>query len=765
MTGLLWLGMAGGGGRRPLSKSELEHRVKLERTKAEIAKLVAEYHLQLSRAKAKAIGAAYARYSTKHQDSVVDQIRAMFVDAVRKGVFIPLENIFFDLGVSGTKSRREGLTALKDCLDRKAATVVFFFSTNRLHRNLYRSLQFVVEEVVGRGIRAVFTKSGIDTADGKRWKMFLNWHAVMDESVIGMNADSIRESNAGLLNRGMVYSTLRLGYKGVVVPGEITRRNTPREEIAIDPPAAEWVRRIYTWYVVDRVPRAEIARRLNADPAAPKLKQSSMWRLPSLTRLLANCKYRGLWKYGENETVLQPKKDTVRKVPRSEPLAVKQLEHLRIVPDDTWFKAQALIAEEDTRAAGRKPEDGDTASRPRLLGGLFYCPVHDRPLQVAGKHGKYQRCPDCLATDPVTRTLFSQLNRAVALQRTCETLAEKLREDRSLVDAVVAECQATAALLQAPDPAELARLEALAASLKRKIDFQLENPGDTDEDQQEARVRLRQLRDERARATADLEAAKAARDRAVNVPTVAVVRVLVDRMAELLVMAATGPRPEEAAEVRVVIDLLTGGRIDLEQVGERRLHGGYLRGRFRLRLVQTLADRALGLDPTIGDGVGEEVTIDYDKDRKKIGPAVRARVVDLYHQGMLKCQIAEAVGVERSSVRKIVVEWHKAQGLPVPNAYDRLKQSAVKRRKPTMAALLADEAYARIAAGRTVAHVAKELNVHAHTVTLAWRHWFSVRGLEVVSVKRWRSDRKQGRSTPDKGPGVDGRDQPPEQAA
>ena len=72
------------GRRRPLSKSELEHWVKLEKTKAEIAKLIAEFHLLLPREKATAIGALYARYSTKHQDSVIDEVRDMLEDAARK---------------------------------------------------------------------------------------------------------------------------------------------------------------------------------------------------------------------------------------------------------------------------------------------------------------------------------------------------------------------------------------------------------------------------------------------------------------------------------------------------------------------------------------------------------------------------------------------------------------------------------------------------------------------------------------------------------
>jgi hypothetical protein len=118
-------------------------------------------------------------------------------DAVAKSVFIPLEYVFFDAATRGCKNDREGLNALRACLGRKVVRVVFFFATNRLFRKTYRSLQFVEEEVVEKGVRAVFSKSGVDTTDGKRWRAFLNMHAMMDEFVVGLTADHVRAAHGG----------------------------------------------------------------------------------------------------------------------------------------------------------------------------------------------------------------------------------------------------------------------------------------------------------------------------------------------------------------------------------------------------------------------------------------------------------------------------------------------------------------------------------------------------------------------------------------
>jgi len=155
---------------------------KLVRVQEEIAQLVAHNHERLPRELAENLGAIYARYSSRHQDSIIDQIRTLLEEACQKKIYVPAEFIFFDMGVRGYKNDRHELNALRACLHAKSVKVVLFFATNRLFRKSYRSLQFVVEQVVERGIRALFVKSGVDTADAKRWRSLLNMHAMMDDA-------------------------------------------------------------------------------------------------------------------------------------------------------------------------------------------------------------------------------------------------------------------------------------------------------------------------------------------------------------------------------------------------------------------------------------------------------------------------------------------------------------------------------------------------------------------------------------------------------
>ena len=82
-TGVLTVVAAGVGSvlarrNRTRAQSEAERREKRVRVQQEVEALASEYHSLLPRASAKSIGAAYARYSTKKQGSIADQVRAIF---------------------------------------------------------------------------------------------------------------------------------------------------------------------------------------------------------------------------------------------------------------------------------------------------------------------------------------------------------------------------------------------------------------------------------------------------------------------------------------------------------------------------------------------------------------------------------------------------------------------------------------------------------------------------------------------------------------
>jgi DNA invertase Pin-like site-specific DNA recombinase len=735
------------GGPRHRSDVADERQARLDRTWEEVRRIVAEFHALLPRDRAEAVGAAYARYSSRFQDSVADQVRAVLADTVRKGVFVPLDHVFLDLAVRGVKNDRPGLNALRACLDRKAARVVFFFATNRLFRKTYRSLQFV-EQVVERGVRAVFVKSGVDTADARRWRALLQMHAMMDEFVVGSTADHVRAAHEGLLEKRLVFGTVSFGYAGRPLDGQTTRRGKPRMTLVVDEVAGGWVRRVFAWYVGDRLPIAEVVRRLNADPTAPPPPKSPnrTWTHDAVRRLLRNPRYRGWWRYGATETVWVSSKDYARQVTRREPLKEVQIEDLRLVSDDRWYAAQALLAKEAGKVVGRKPRDGDAAGHRRVLGSLFYCPTHDRKLYVGGANGKYLACKDCRGLPADRRPLFSQLPRALALRKTCETLAGLIRADADLVQRAVEACRRSAAEQQASDPARVAALEAGVAKRNQRIQFILRNQGETAADQAESEVELRRLRKERADAQTGLDALRAAAGRAVAVPTDAEAAALVAGLAEVLAAAAADPAPESAELVRELIDLLTGGRIDLEQAGEPRARRGWLRGRFRVRLVGAVTARLTGVEIPDDDGGGPEVVIDYRPDPDGVPAAVAAEAVALYDAGLLEKEVARRLGLARSTVTRVLDARDTSRGRAREDGRTRRATLGDKHVAPPTYREIADRVKALAERGLLFGDIASELELDRNTITAAWRWWHASRGLPVPDGRGRRKtlDRKSG---------------------
>jgi hypothetical protein len=167
-------------GRRSKAEVEAERKELQQRVKREIDAIVAEMHELLPLGKAASIGAAYARYSSEFQHSIGDQVRGIFMGAIKLGIFIPRESVCFDLAVPGCKERRPGLDRLKVILKAKKAKTLLVFTINRLYRMLHKCVPFVQREVVGRGLRCIFLASNIDTANDKQWMLMLQYHGIMD---------------------------------------------------------------------------------------------------------------------------------------------------------------------------------------------------------------------------------------------------------------------------------------------------------------------------------------------------------------------------------------------------------------------------------------------------------------------------------------------------------------------------------------------------------------------------------------------------------
>lgn len=699
-----------------------------EKTSQELDRIVAEYHAQFPRRRAKSVGAIYARYSTRHQDSIADQVRKILEESVRLEVYVPREFIFFDLAVRGFKKHREGLDRLRAVLKSKKVGTLLLFGTNRLFRKVYRTLEFVDQVHKGWGIRCVFVKSGVDTDDKQRWETILHAQSMIDQFVVTMYVDNVRAAHEGLLEKRFVFGTLSFGYRGKPIEGVATSRGRPRCEIAIDDATSKVVRQVFTWYVDEGVSVEDIIRSLNADsnvPLPPR-SQGGCWKRGAVVRLLRNTRYRGLWQYGVTEAVYVPDGDYVRQNVRLEPLKQVTFEELRLVDDATWFAAQTRLVKEAFRNRGRRSADGDRQSRPKLLNGFFLCPKHDQILYVGGANGRAMFCPRCRETRAEDRPLYSQLNRQLALKLVCDRISELLRGDAELMQDVVAVCAREAELAQKPCDEQMQVLKSRRQQVERNIDFNRRNPGDTEEDQAATAAFLSELRRELNEILGEIARLDKARNRKPIVPTPDEVCSLMDEFGAILSAAADGVTSEETADARAIIELLTGGRIDLYQMGERAPKRGWLQGRFHIDVVSALATKITGVRP-LASGTRFEVVIDFKRDQLVAKQAEEA--MRLYSEGKLGKEIAATMGVCPSYVSNLLDRAFAARGIPRPDGRCRRKGLADKQVKTPVYKRISEEAACLMQQGWSDLAIARHLKTSDATVGKAFSYWHELRGL------------------------------------
>lgn len=678
--------------------------------------------------------AIYARYSTKFQDSVEDQVRECRQWAEENGYAVCEDLIFTDRGKSGRMRRRSGRQALQEAIEADQFDVLVVFATSRLDRNKYRIEQFCQEEIVERGLRAVFVMSGVDTSD-ESWDLNLTVRGIVDSQQAKSNVAHIRAAHIGLFNDLKVTGSMTFGYQGVEVEGRETRQGRPRRRYAIDPEAAEWVKRVFEWHVRDRMSRATIVRRLNKEgaPLSPRC-TTGRWTSLAVKTLLANPRYRGEWSYGRKEAVLLNGKDYVRQIPREQPLVTQQVEELRIVDDATWYEAQALT-DSNPHSRGREPEDRDRKSRPKMLNGLLRCAYHGRRLVVGGSNGKYYLCPTC--QDLKERPLYTMLKRRPAMEKICESISDLLCRNEALVTRVIMACQQAAEVQQQQPAEDTTRIQRDIDRLSRQIDVIFNMPGEADEDVRENQAKVASLRSQRREFRARLAKADAHRQEPIEVPTEADVRAILDEFAKVLEAASGSDDEVLEAQARRIIELVTGGRILVRQCGERRPNQGWHKMTFDADLMQ-LAAEDIGLSEVESNGQAVELELREQPIHEEIAEEAKR----LWDEGLKYTEIAEKVGWNRNMVADAIGYWHESRGLPAP---DGRKHMSRLKKEPRLAERIADEVMSLVEQDMPLGDIAQQLGTSRNRVTEAIKIWHEARDLPVPDGRAFRKQRNERR--------------------
>ena len=529
-----------------------------------------------------------SRFSSKLQHSTGDQVLANAKFAAAHKMYLPPEFISVDEGVSGRKTRRDGLQRTQAILKERHARVLLVFKVSRLFRAAYRGFMFFQEDVVEERLRAISISQGIDTDDAKTWKQLAYLHGIMDEMLLTTIADHVRLGLSSLFQQGYVTGALPIGYQPVeVIGGRPTKLERPRMMPSINTEAAKLIVQHYEW-VRDGMGLAEGLRRW-VQAGGPYDPRSILKRMThhAYRRMLSNPRYLGIWAFGRKRNSWSSKRDYSRQIDQPETeVQIVRSEELRIVTDELFFAVQSKRAER--KIGPRGPKKKKDVQLCDLVADTFlcdHCSQPGQPIRFYHSSSGQMVCKQrSLCGQPTT------LHRRKAVRSVCRKLTELLQQDAALIEQTILSAQAIDATSDEPLREELAIVERKIASSERKISDLTDLAGEgSDDDRELLKSKVRAAQAERT----TLLHRRAALKESLNAPAQRItpeqVRSQLADLTQLLEDAAAGLLGEDLVyRAAALFRSLVGSRIMVrpEQRAERQ--ESVVRGYFTPRLLETV---------------------------------------------------------------------------------------------------------------------------------------------------------------------------------
>lgn len=216
------------------------------------------------------------------------------------------------------------------------------------------------------GIRVICLAENIDTSQNG-WELIASIMAVMHEQYVKELGANVRRGQEGVVLAGHCVGDYCFGYTSEPIPGSETKRGgkhaKPQMRYVIHDENAEWVRRIFRWYVEDEQSLTWIAKELTR-LGAPKDHRSSSphWRASLVANLLRREKYVGVWPWGRNRNVRDPETGQVHQEFRDEEETARwtrQFDHLRVIDDRTFKAVQSRLDANVTANHDKRRRNGE----------------------------------------------------------------------------------------------------------------------------------------------------------------------------------------------------------------------------------------------------------------------------------------------------------------------------------------------------------------------------------------------------------------------
>lgn len=347
--------------------------------------------------------AIYARYSSENQSekSIDDQIRVCRKYIENNGLVFDEKQIYVDEAISGSIHNRPGLQALEKAIENKEVAAVAVDDLSRLSRSNHQMLT-MVNKFNFYQIKIISVSDGIITDDDNS-KLGIHIRGLINELYL----DDLKKKTMRGLERQKLkgHSTGEgvYGFKSYPV-GELRLNKKGRPKYdgmfhKIYDEEAAVVRRIYRDFIAGNSINS-IAQELNEEKVPTR--RSGDWNTSTLSRILKNEKYTGLWVWRKYKNVRNPVIGKRKQVPRAEKEQISSFkEKLSIIDKETWEKAQKRW--EEMEGAWPMVKQTEKTSRPQksyiysnpthVLASLIKCKCCDSAIvQVGGKGGGYYSC-------------------------------------------------------------------------------------------------------------------------------------------------------------------------------------------------------------------------------------------------------------------------------------------------------------------------------------------------------------------------------------
>ena len=610
--------------------------------------------------------ASYSRFSSENQSesSITDQQRSCREQAGMMGMGIPKELAFADYAISGTKLDRDGLNQMLRAAAAGEFQVIFFYSLSRLGRETAITVPMLKKLVCEYGIRVISISEGVDS-DQPNWEMYSTITNVINEQFIRQLKSDVMRGLEGTLLANYAVGDHRFGYRSLPSPdGARTGRgqnSKPKMVYAIDEDQAVWVRRIFTWFVEDRRTIGWIVSELNR-LQAPKDHRSTTpaWAYGLVISVLRSQKYIGRWQWGVRTNMRRPSDGRVTQKRR--PVGdiarwFRELPHLRIIDDVQFHAAQQILnANAERMAASRKPNGklrgGSHKGAPRhMLAGLIECAKCGARFHTAGSNATYVRCHNYAKSLCDCGTM---LPRALAEELILKAVIEQLSSNTDWRDRTFELTLASVRQQSQDIPNAVSELQQKLASLKKKIEWLLDQVEDGNQDPNLAK-RLAQRSEEERGLTRQLQDARSKQISIVPTPTREWFDLQLLQIADVL----RGTTPAAYLALRQLLV----APIRVTEIAEPGLKRCFFRGILKLRIgrLECVHGREPMTEIATNEEAFVELTVEF-RDRSAADER-RALIWKLHEAGKLGTEIAAELGISRPRVSALLRREAAARGL------------------------------------------------------------------------------------------------------